>query len=328
MNTIRILSAFGVLLAFVVIALGAWTRLADAGLGCPDWPGCYGFVTFPTTASEIAQAEALYPDSPVEIDKIIPEVVHRYFAASLGLLAIVILFFSLKNNKHIKLSAALLTVIIGQGIFGYLTVSLKLYPLIVTGHLFGAMIVTSIFLIMFLNTSNYQYSSNVLRSRRTLIYIGVGLVLGQIFLGAWTSTNYAARACLDFPLCQGQLIPPTDFSEGFNFLQSLGPNYLFGQLSNEARVAIHLTHRIGAVIVLLYSIFLATKIYSKQTKLFVFTFLGILGIQIFLGINNIISSLPLWNAVAHNMVGVMLFLWFVVMIYFSYKGKNESGSLS
>jgi len=328
MNTIRILSAFGVLLAFVVIALGAWTRLADAGLGCPDWPGCYGFVTFPTAPSEIAQAEALYPDSPVEIDKIIPEVVHRYFAASLGLLAIVILFFSLKNNKHIKLSAALLTVIIGQGIFGYLTVSLKLYPLIVTGHLFGAMIVTSIFLIMFLNTSNYQYSSNVLRSRRTLIYIGVGLVLGQIFLGAWTSTNYAARACLDFPLCQGQLIPPTDFSEGFNFFQSLGPNYLFGQLSNEARVAIHLTHRIGAIIVLLYSIFLATKIYSKQTKLFVFTFLGILGIQIFLGINNILSSLPLWNAVAHNMVGVMLFLWFVVMIYFSYKGKNESGSIS
>ena len=328
MNTIRILSAFGVLLAFVVIALGAWTRLADAGLGCPDWPGCYGFVTFPTTASEIAQAEVLYPDSPVEIDKIIPEVVHRYFAASLGLLAIVILFFSLKNNKHIKLSAALLTVIIGQGIFGYLTVSLKLYPLIVTGHLFGAMIVTSIFLIIFLNTSNYQYSSNVLRSRRTLIYIGVGLVLGQIFLGAWTSTNYAARACLDFPLCQGQLIPPTDFSEGFNFFQSLGPNYLFGQLSNEARVAIHLTHRIGAIIVLLYSIFLATKIYSKQTKLFVFTFLGILGIQIFLGINNILSSLPLWNAVAHNMVGVMLFLWFVVMIYFSYKGKNESGSIS
>ena len=328
MNTIRILSAFGVLLAFVVIALGAWTRLADAGLGCPDWPGCYGFVTFPTTASEIAQAELLYPDSPVEIDKIIPEVVHRYFAASLGLLAIVILFFSLKNNKHIKLSSALLAVIIGQGIFGYLTVSLKLYPLIVTGHLFGAMIVTSIFLIMFLNTSNYQYSSNVLKSRRTLIYIGVGLVLGQIFLGAWTSTNYAARACLDFPLCQGQLIPPTDFSEGFNFFQSLGPNYLFGQLSNEARVAIHLTHRIGAVIVLLYSIFLATKIYSKQTKVFVFTFLGILGIQIFLGINNILSSLPLWNAVAHNMVGVMLFLWFVVMIYFSYKGKNESDSLS
>lgn len=328
MNMIRILSAFGILLAFVVIGLGAWTRLADAGLGCPDWPGCYGFITFPTTANEIAQAEMLFPDSPVEIEKIIPEVVHRYFAASLGLLAIVILTISLKNNQHIKISSILLAVIITQGIFGYLTVSLKLYPLIVTGHLFGAIITTSLFLIIFLNTSNYKISLIRLAEYRHLIFIGFFLVIVQIFLGAWTSTNYAARACLDLPLCQGQLVPPTNFAEGFDFFQSLGPNYLFGQLSNEARVAIHLTHRVGAIIVMLFSLLLAYKIYSKETKNFVYIFLGILGLQIFLGINNILSSLPLWNAVAHNMVGVMLFLWFVVMLYFSYKGKNEFNSLS
>jgi len=328
MNMLRILSAFGILLAFVVIGLGAWTRLADAGLGCPDWPGCYGFITFPNTANEIAQAEMLFPDSPVEIEKIIPEVVHRYFAASLGLLAIVILTISLKNNQHIKISSILLAVIIAQGIFGYLTVSLKLYPLIVTGHLFGAIITTSLFLIIFLNTSNYKISLSRLAEYRHLIFIGFLLVIVQIFLGAWTSTNYAARACLDLPLCQGQLVPPTNFAEGFDFFQSLGPNYLFGQLSNEARVAIHLTHRVGAIIVLLFSLLLAYKIYSKETKNFVYIFLGILGLQIFLGINNILSSLPLWNAVAHNMVGVMLFLWFVVMLYFSYKGKNEFNSLS
>lgn len=328
MNMLRILSAFGILLAFVVIGLGAWTRLADAGLGCPDWPGCYGFITFPNTANEIAQAEMLFPDSPVEIEKIIPEVVHRYFAASLGLLAIVILTISLKNNQHIKISSILLAVIIAQGIFGYLTVSLKLYPLIVTGHLFGAIITTSLFLIIFLNTSNYKISLSRLAEYRYLIFIGFLLVIVQIFLGAWTSTNYAARACLDLPLCQGQLVPPTNFAEGFDFFQSLGPNYLFGQLSNEARVAIHLTHRVGAIIVLLFSLLLAYKIYSKETKNFVYIFLGILGLQIFLGINNILSSLPLWNAVAHNMVGVMLFLWFVVMLYFSYKGKNEFNSLS
>lgn len=328
MNILRILSAFGILLAFVVIGLGAWTRLADAGLGCPDWPGCYGFLTFPTTANEIAQAETLFPDSPVEIDKIIPEVVHRYFAASLGLLAIVILTISLKNKQHIKMSSILLAVIIAQGIFGYLTVSLKLYPLIVTGHLFGAIITTSLFLIIFLNTSNYKISLIGLAEYRHLIFIGFLLVLVQIFLGAWTSTNYAARACLDLPLCQGQLVPPTNFAEGFDFFQSLGPNYLYGQLSNEARVAIHLTHRVGAIIVLLFSLLLAYKIYSKETKNLVYIFLGILGLQIFLGINNILSSLPLWNAVAHNMVGVMLFLWFVVMLYFSYKGKNEFNSLS
>ena len=141
-------SAIGIAFCFIVIGLGAWTRLADAGLGCPDWPGCYGFVTFPTTVDEIAIAENLYPDSPVEIDKIIPEVVHRYFAASLGLLAIGLLLISLKQKRLRAESAVLLLVIIGQGIFGYLTVSLKLHPLIVTTHLFGAMITTSIFLLI------------------------------------------------------------------------------------------------------------------------------------------------------------------------------------
>ena len=106
-------SAIGIAFCFIVIGLGAWTRLADAGLGCPDWPGCYGFVTFPTTPDEIAIAESLYPDSPVEIDKIIPEVVHRYFAASLGLLAIALVFIAFKEGKMKSESLALLLIIIG-----------------------------------------------------------------------------------------------------------------------------------------------------------------------------------------------------------------------
>ena len=317
--TTKILSILGVFLAFIVIGLGAWTRLADAGLGCPDWPGCYGFVTFPTTSQEIAMAEQLYPDSPVEIDKIIPEVVHRYFAASLGLLAIFLLFISIKEKKHVLTSSLLLVIIIGQGIFGYLTVSLKLHPLIVTTHLFGAMITTSIFLIIFLRSLKLQHNFQILKANRQLIIIGFVLIIFQIFLGAWTSTNYAARACLDLPYCQGELIPNTNFKEAFNLFQTIGPNYLFGQMSNEARVAIHVTHRIGAIVVFLYSLFLIFKLKSKETLPVIATFGAILFLQVFLGVNNILSHLPLWNAVAHNIFGVMLFLCMIVIMYLSYR---------
>ena len=317
--TTKILSILGVFLAFIVIGLGAWTRLADAGLGCPDWPGCYGFITFPTTSQEIEMAEQLYPDSPVEIDKIIPEVVHRYFAASLGLLAIFLLFISIKEKKHILTSSLLLAIIIGQGIFGYLTVSLKLHPLIVTTHLFGAMITTSIFLVIFLRSLKLQHNFEILKANRHLIIIGFVLIIFQIFLGAWTSTNYAARACLDLPYCQGELIPNTNFTEAFNLFQTIGPNYLFGQMSNEARVAIHITHRIGAVVVFLYSLFLIFKLKSKETLPLIGAFGAILFLQVFLGINNVLSHLPLWNAVAHNIFGVMLFLCMIVIMYLSYR---------
>ena len=317
--TTKILSILGVFLAFIVIGLGAWTRLADAGLGCPDWPGCYGFITFPTTSQEIEMAEQLYPDSPVEIDKIIPEVVHRYFAASLGLLAIFLLFISIKEKKHILTSSLLLAIIIGQGIFGYLTVSLKLHPLIVTTHLFGAMITTSIFLVIFLRSLKLQHNFEILKANRHLIIIGFVLIIFQIFLGAWTSTNYAARACLDLPYCQGELIPNTNFTEAFNLFQTIGPNYLFGQMSNEARVAIHITHRIGAVVVFLYSLFLIFKLKSKETLPVLGAFSAILFLQVFLGVNNVLSHLPLWNAVAHNIFGVMLFLCMIVIMYLSYR---------
>ena len=316
-------SVIGIAFCFIVIGLGAWTRLADAGLGCPDWPGCYGFVTFPTTIEEIVIAENLYPDSPVEIDKIIPEVVHRYFAASLGLLAILLLLISIRENKLKTESSILLFVIICQGIFGYLTVSLKLHPLIVTTHLFGAMITASIFLLIFMKSLNISNQYLAFIKNKPVIIIGFILIVLQLFLGAWTSTNYAARACLDLPYCQGQLVPKTNFSEGFNLFQTIGPNYLFGQMSNEARVAIHLTHRIGAIVVSLYSIFLVFRLWSSQTKNVLIAFIIILSAQIFLGVNNVLSSLPLWNAVAHNIVGVMLFLTFVVMTYLSFRGSNE-----
>ena len=153
MSMIRGLSFFGLCMAFVVIALGAWTRLVDAGLGCPDWPGCYGFVVFPTSEADVLLAEQRYPQFPYEIDKAIPEVVHRYFAAFLGLVAIALTVtaFKYKLPSRIKrITAFLLFFICCQGIFGYLTVSLKLLPIIVTGHLFGGFTTLSLFFYLYL----------------------------------------------------------------------------------------------------------------------------------------------------------------------------------
>ena len=157
MNSIKNLSFIGICMAFVVIALGAWTRLVDAGLGCPDWPGCYGFIVFPTNEAEIAIAESRYPLFPYDINKAIPEVVHRYFAAGLGLLAIFLVYFAFKKTTDISIrgwSLFLLFFICCQGLFGYLTVSLKLLPIIVTAHLFGGFTtLTLLYFICLLYTS-------------------------------------------------------------------------------------------------------------------------------------------------------------------------------
>ena len=257
---VRNISLAGVIFAFVVIALGAWTRLVDAGLGCPDWPGCYGFVFFPTNEAEIAIAESRYPLFPYEIDKVIPEVVHRYFAAALGLLAIFLVFVALKENdkKNKFISCFLLFFICCQGIFGYLTVSLKLLPIIVTGHLFGGFITLSLFFYLFIR--NTDFLDNFHFKNAKFISIAALTVLAvQIFLGVWTSTNYASLACIDFPQCKASYWPEMDFRSGFNLFQEVGPNYLYGLLDNNARVAIHFTHRIWAILVIIVFFILITR---------------------------------------------------------------------
>ena len=242
---IKNVSLFGILFAFVVIALGAWTRLVDAGLGCPDWPGCYGFVFFPTTEAEVAIAEQRYPAFPYEIDKAIPEVVHRYFAAALGLLAIFIVYLThrTEDKQNKRISIFLLIFICCQGLFGYLTVSLKLLPIIVTTHLFGGFITLSTFFYLYIKNSSF-FKNFQIGHLKNLAMLALFVLVIQIFLGAWTSTNYASLACPDFPTCQGSFIPDMDFSAGFNLAQEVGPNYLYGLLDNEARVAIHYSHRI------------------------------------------------------------------------------------
>ena len=306
---VKNISLVGVIFAFIVIALGAWTRLVDAGLGCPDWPGCYGFVFFPTTEAEITIAENRYPLFPYEIDKVIPEVVHRYFAAALGLLAIFLVFIALKeNDKRNKfISCFLLFFICCQGIFGYLTVSLKLLPIIVTGHLFGGFITLSLFFYLFIR--NTDFLDNFYFKNSRFISIAALTVLAvQIFLGVWTSTNYASLACIDFPQCKASYWPEMDFRSGFNLFQEVGPNYLYGLLDNNARVAIHFTHRIWAIFVIIVFFILITRLWFSKIAPLASTVGVVLLTQISLGVMNIVYTLPLYVAIAHNLVAAMLLL--------------------
>ena len=310
MKIMKGLSLFGICFAFVVIALGAWTRLVDAGLGCPDWPGCYGFVVFPTTEAEIQLAESRYPQFPYEIDKAIPEVVHRYFAAALGFLAILLVYFAFKYQlpKKIKaITSFLLFFICCQGLFGYLTVSLKLLPIIVTGHLFGGFITLSLFFYLFLNTTNGIKNHNI-GHLKVLGGIALLALIVQIFLGVWTSTNYASLACADFPTCQGKFIPEMDFREGFNLAQEVGPNYLYGLLDNEARVAIHYSHRISAIVLTIIFLILISRLWFSSAAPLASTLGVILITQISLGIMNVVYVLPLYIAIAHNLVAALLLL--------------------
>ena len=310
MKIMKGLSLFGICFAFVVIALGAWTRLVDAGLGCPDWPGCYGFVVFPTTEAEIQLAESRYPQFPYEIDKAIPEVVHRYFAAALGFLAILLVYFAFKYQLPRKIKAItsfLLFFICCQGLFGYLTVSLKLLPIIVTGHLFGGFITLSLFFYLFLNTTNGIKNHNI-GHLKVLGGVALLALIVQIFLGVWTSTNYASLACADFPTCQGKFIPEMDFREGFNLAQEVGPNYLYGLLDNEARVAIHYSHRISAIVLTIIFLILISRLWFSSAAPLASTLGVILITQISLGIMNVVYVLPLYIAIAHNLVAALLLL--------------------
>ena len=323
MNQIKNLSLFGICMAFVVIALGAWTRLVDAGLGCPDWPGCYGFVVFPINEAEIAIAESRYPTFPYDINKAIPEVVHRYFAAALGLLAIFLVYLSFRktNDKSIQgWSCFLLIFICLQGTFGYLTVSLKLLPIIVTIHLFGGFTTLLLLYFIYLKSRNFKIFNQInISNLKVISGIALAVLIFQIFLGVWTSTNYASLACADFPTCQGSYLPDMDFKNGFNLNQEVGPNYLYGLLDNPARVAIHYSHRISALLVTFIFLILMSRLWFSEAAPLAST-LGILLLtQITLGIINVVYVLPLYVAIAHNLVAACLLLATFTVNYLAWK---------
>jgi len=314
----------------VVVMLGAYTRLADAGLGCPDWPGCYGFLAVPESTADIQLAEARFPNSPVEVEKGWPEMVHRYAVGMLGLLVLTIAGMATlsrmrgQTGQPFKLPLLLLVVIIAQALFGMWTVTLKLWPQVVTAHLLGGFTTLSLLLLLTLRyrqqhwTIPPQHQAQWQRLQPWAL-LGLVIVALQISLGGWTASNYAAFACYDLPTCQGQWWPAMDLAAGFNIFQSVGPNYLGGLMENDARVAIHMMHRLGAIFTSLYLFILIGLLYrtAAQSGLRRFSFLltVVLLLQVILGLSNVYWQIPASIAVAHNAVGAVLLLLMVALNY-------------
>jgi|TARA_B110000902_G_scaffold267302_1_gene360114 cytochrome c oxidase assembly protein subunit 15 len=312
--------------AVTVIVLGAFTRLVDAGLGCPDWPGCYGHVLWPNSHDEISSANEAFPNAPVELDKTWPEMVHRYLATGLGLFTIVLAGVAIRNRKQghpIKLPVFLLAFIILQGMFGMWTVTLKLWPQIVTAHLMGGFTTFSLLWLLRLRLSNNPWQLNSAerdwtKSIRPLAIASFIIVILQIALGGWLTANYADVACPDLPTCQNEWLPPMDFATGFNLTQHIGPNYLGGTLDNEARVAIHFSHRVGAIITTIAVLLLSFSMLRQQSsrisnlgKVLV----AVLCLQVILGLSNVYFNFPISVAVAHNIIGATLLITMVTVLY-------------
>lgn len=312
------------LLAYCVIVLGAYTRLSDAGLGCPDWPGCYGKIFVPGETDIIEQANQAYPERPVEQAKAWKEMIHRYAAGSLGL---IILLLAVKSwywrskDKTIKILAPglLLLLVIFQAALGMWTVTLLLKPVIVTAHLLGGMAILTLLYWQLINTMQPLNKISCQNISPWLV-LGAVVVYCQIALGGWTSANYSALICTDFPKCQGQWWPQMDFKEGFILWRGLGIDYEGGVLDAAARTAIHVSHRLGALFTFVLVISLAVRAILSGNRRFILTGVAIVLIlltQILLGIANVLLVLPLPVAVAHNGVAALLLLAMITLLYFS-----------
>ena len=334
-NTFRNIVLSAMILAFVVIVLGAYVRLTDAGLGCPDWPGCYGILLgVPTTEADIALANTDY-ERAVEVGKAWREMIHRYFAGVLGLLILAISILLIRKNqqgqRHVFSAVALAGLLLLQATLGMWTVTMQLKPLIVMGHLLGGFTLFNLLAWQWLRATNVMPQMESQQAGKLLNFsvLAIAVLFFQIALGGWVSSNYAALACTDFPTCQQQWWPSMDFSNGFIMWRGLGVDYEYGVLEHPARVAIHFTHRIGAIVALLVLGRYLHQLAKNSKQVPVLRNIARIGsllllVQIALGISNIYFKLPLAVAVAHNGVALLLLFSIVSSAYMLKSAKNNS----
>lgn len=353
---IRTVARVTFIVAFVVVVLGAFVRLSHAGLGCPDWPVCYGKLTWPNEASEIAQANMDFPERPVEYEKAWKEQVHRLLASLLGLLilslawmaapigkrrwvaasaaavtagtfayvagwptvsaltsgtgllVVLVCWFMWSQHRLARFCFALFGVVVVQAMLGMWTVTWKLLPLVVTLHLMGGMLTLSLLFWLATRPLSRSDAFSTRKPTPTVLIAAIVVVVSQIALGGWVSSNYAAVACPDFPTCQLEWVPKADYVEGFTLFREIGVDYEGGELDHDARVAIHFTHRIGAIFATVFVLMAAIFLWMRRYKPMAVWLIAVLSAQIALGIGNVVLGLPLAVAVAHNAVAALLLL--------------------
>ncbi|TKB47620.1 heme A synthase [Ferrimonas sediminicola] len=286
------------LLAFTVILVGAFTRLTDAGLGCPDWPGCYGFLT-PTAAEANADlALSRYPDRPLELVKAWAEMGHRYIASLLGMLILVIAALSWRTPQRGH-GLALVALVLCQGALGMWTVTLNLMPVVVMGHLLGGLTLFCLLILLWLRRRAEPPAAEpglVLPATLALIAL-----IGQIVLGGWTSANYAAVVCTSLPICEGDWWHSLNFAKAFSLIQPDAPSYEFGILDYGARMTIHVTHRLWALVTAALLLYLAWRLMMRRAWRRLGQAIALMTLlQVGLGVANVVLQLPLAVAVAHN----------------------------
>jgi heme a synthase len=324
------------LLCFGVVILGAYVRLSAAGLGCPDWPGCYGHVTPAGAAANAIDSSARFGGQLVEVGKAWREMIHRYAAGSLGVLIVIIAALALQYRRErwspLRLALGLVALVVAQGMLGALTVTWRLTPLIVSSHLLFGLATLSLLwcLVLSLDRSAQHgaeagatavalgVSSASVSAQRVALF-ALCVLIAQMALGGWTSSNYAATACPDFPHCQNAWLPAAHYDEAFVLWRGLGVNYEGGVLDLAARVAIHFTHRLGAIVATLALLFacalawrsrVAASATARHAAPWV---LGALTLQLLIGVSMVLKSFPLWLATAHNAGAAFLLLSVVTL---------------
>jgi len=306
----RTLSAVAAVVAFCVVVLGSYVRLSDAGLGCPDWPGCYGTLTVPQSEAAIQSAQQAYPDKPVEHAKAWKEMAHRYLAGSLGLLVVALAVLAYRQRQAIRtswqLSAALVVLIMLQALLGMWTVTLLLKPVIVTLHLLGGM--TTLVMLSWIAFRHVSKPDIALpKGAQYWLRLALLVWIVQVLLGGWTSSNYAALACTDFPTCHGMWWPDMYIRDAFHLTRALGESRDGGQLHLDALTAIQWVHRLGAFVVLLWMSVAARMLMQRENaKMLGWALIAIVLCQIAVGIGNLLLQLPLVLAVLHNAGAALL----------------------
>jgi heme a synthase len=314
------LALFAFILAFVVILLGAYTRLTNAGLSCPDWPHCYGFLTAPHTPAQLQGAAQHYPLIPVDVKKAWTEMTHRYFAGTEGILILVLAFSILfarqaKDFKSRFIAIALIALLGTQVALGMLTVTEKLKPVIVLSHLLTGLSILSLlwwaYLDLHVHTDFFMRKTNA--RMIPWLWLGLAIVAAQITLGGWVSTHYAGLACIDLPYCNGKLVPDMQW-----------------QALNTDLITIHMLHRIGAFVTAIYLLGLAFFLLRQPSfRTIAFIIFGLISTQLTLGILNILWLRPVGIALTHHGVAILLLLTMItslVKAYFESKDKHYGSS--